>query len=174
MHRSREELEAGIDHIAASPPNAGRLEMIVARPAPGKRKVLNDAGLSVLTGLEGDNWAERGVPNPDMQVTLMNVRSLELIAGPRERWPLAGDNLIVDLDLSNDNLPPGSRLEVGGAEIEVTAEPHTGCAAFIERFGRDACVFVNTGPGRAMNLRGINARVIRDGRVAVGDLLRRL
>ena len=90
----------------------------------------------------------------------MNARAAALVAGDRERWPLAGDQLYVDLDLSGENLPPGTRLAIGSAVVEVTDEPHTGCKKFSARFGLDALEFVNSPEGRALNLRGINTRVV--------------
>ena len=104
----------------------------------------------------------------------MNARTAALVAGQRERWALAGDQLYVDLDLSETNLPAGTRLAVGQALIEITAKPHRGCSKFAARFGPDALRFVNTGPGRALNLRGRNARVLAGGVVRRGDLVRRL
>ena len=104
----------------------------------------------------------------------MSSRAAALVAGDRERWPLAGDQLYVDLDLSDENLPPGTRLALGSAVLEVTDEPHTGCKKFTARFGLDAMVFVNSPVGRALNLRGINARVVESGTVRVGDAVTKL
>jgi MOSC domain-containing protein YiiM len=150
--------------------------VVALDPARGERRMLERAGLSLAGGVEGDHWAqgchlatEDGKPHPDVQICIINVRVIALIAGERVNWAPAGDNLFLDMDLSPANLPPGTRLGLGAAELVVTAEPHNGCAQFIARYGRDACVFVNTGPGRANRLRGIYARVARDGVVAVGD-----
>ena len=127
-------------------------------------------------GLLGDTWGSRpssstpdGSPHPDKQLNVMNSRVIALIAVDRERWPLAGDQLFVDLDLSPANLPPGTRLALGSAVIEVTAPPHTGCQKFVERFGLDAMKFVNSPVGRELNLRGINAKVVQPGPIRVGD-----
>ena len=180
VHRARTELEHALDHIRASPQDAGELQMIVSRPAINKRDVLEEATLDTTFGLTGDSWGKRGSsrtrdgsPHPEMQLTLMNSRVVDLVSGDRARWPLAGDQLYVDLDLSAGNLPPGTRLTVGEAVIEVSTQPHTGCDKFVGRFGLDAMKFVNSPLGRQLNLRGINARVIRGGRVRVGDLLRK-
>ena len=117
---------------------------------------------------------EDGRPHPDVQVCIMNSRVIQLIARDRARWPLAGDNLFVDLELRPENLPPGTRLSVGSAVLEITAVPHNGCATFVEHFGRDAVRFVNSADGKARRLRGIYARVARDGEIAVGDRLKKI
>jgi MOSC domain-containing protein YiiM len=175
-HLTRDEIAAAMPHILASPKDRGRLEMIVRRPAKRQREVLASTPISLAEGVPGDHWnhgshvmTPDGRPHPDVQICMMNARILATIAGGRDRWPLAGDNLILDMDLSPDNLPPGTRLAIGSAVIEVTAEPHNGCNQFIELFGRDACVFVNTAEGKANRLRGIYARVVRDGTVSEGD-----
>ena len=178
--RTAEDLQAGLDYIRQSPLSEGTLELIVRRPAIGPREVLEEGQLDLTVGLIGDNWSVKastatpdGSPDPAGQITLMNARTAGLVAGQRERWALAGDQLYVDLDLSDANLPPGTRLAIGGAVIEITAKPHLGCAKFAARFGRDALRFVNTGPGRLLNLRGRNARVVVPGTIRRGDLIRR-
>jgi MOSC domain-containing protein YiiM len=104
----------------------------------------------------------------------MSSRAIALATGERDRWPLAGDQLYVDLDLSGENLPPGTRLALGTAVIEVTAEPHTGCKKFRARFGTETLELFNSPEGRALNLRGINTRVVESGVVRVGDVVRKL
>ena len=173
-----EELAAGLPEIRRSPRGEGTVELIVARPAKGERTILEEGLFDIENGLVGDTWIERpsrsmpdGLPHPDKQVTVMNARAVALMAQHRHRWALAGDQLYVDLDLSSENLPPGTTLSVGGIVLEVTAPPHTGCALFAERFGRPAFRFVNSEEGRALNLRGINAKVIRPGMVRRGDAI---
>lgn len=173
---SRDELENGLSHILQSPQARGRVELIVRRPAEDLREVLKEAQLDVVHGLIGDNWGQRGSrrtpdrsAHPDMQINLMNARVIELICPDRQRWPLAGDQLYVDLDLSEENLPPGTRLALGTALLEVTDQPHMGCAKFVERFGVDAHKFVNSPERRHLNLRGINAKVVQSGVVRCGD-----
>jgi MOSC domain-containing protein YiiM len=172
-----EQLEAGLDTIRQSPQDSGRVELIVRRPNAGEREVLEMAELDLAAGLMGDNWLERGSrkiadgsAHPDMQLTLMNSRAIALVARTKDRWPLAGDQLYVDMDLSEDNLPAGSKLRIGTAVIQVTAVPHTGCRFFAARFGPDATQFVNSREGKRLRLRGLNARVLQPGTVRVGDL----
>jgi MOSC domain-containing protein YiiM len=174
-HLSPDELAAGLPAIEASPPDNGVLEAIVIRPETGARRDLPSCQISLRGGVHGDRWALAGTaPDPDMQICIMNARAIALIARERTAWPAAGDNLFIDLDLSPENLPTGQRLAIGTAIIEVTAMPHAGCDKFIARFGRDACIFVNTGAGKALRLRGIYARVVQDGLLTVGDRVRKL
>lgn len=180
MFLSFAQLEAGLETIRNAPKESGRVELIVCRPATGARKVLEQAKLDCECGLVGDNWLAReqlktaaGRVNFETQINLMNARAIALIAGSRERWPLAGDQFFVDLDLSPDNLPPGTQLSLGEATLVVTAEPHLGCAKFKDRFGKDAALFVNSEQGKALNLRGINARVVKPGVVKTGDTIQK-
>ena len=181
-HLTLAELEAGLDEIIRhTPKDKGRLMMIVRRPSVGVREELDEAQLDLVEGLVGDTWRVRtskrtddGSAHPDMQINIMNWRVADLVAQGRGRWALAGDQLFIDLDLTDANLPPGTRLAIGSAEIEVTAEPHTGCGKFIERFGVDAAKFVNSKIGRELHLRGINAKVVKAGTIRVGDRARKI
>jgi MOSC domain-containing protein YiiM len=173
-HRTEAELVAALEEIRRSPTAQGSVDLIVRRPAENEREVLDEGMLDLDEGLLGDMWHRRGTPNPDAQLTLMNARAAEVIAGGRERRQLAGDQLYVDLDLSIENLPAGTRLSVGDAVVEVAAVPHTGCAKFSARFGTDALRFVNKSPGRELRLRGVNARVVTAGAVRVGDTITKL
>lgn len=175
-HVSRAELEGGLDSVRMSPGDTGQVELIVRRPAESEREILDAAELDVDVGLVGDNWSTRGSrstadgsAHPDLQITLMNARAASLIAGQDDRRALAGDQLFVDLDLSRENLPAGTRLMVGSATIEITDEPHLGCGKFAARFGVDALKFVNSEVGRELNLRGVNAKVVAGGSVRPGD-----
>lgn len=179
--RERKELDTLIPHILDAPKDAGPLRLIVIRPEHGLRETLKQARLSAAGGVEGDHWAKGcwkslpdGSPHPDVQICLMTARTIEAVAGPIENWAPAGDNLFVDMDLSPSNLPPGTRVALGDAEMTITAEPHNGCQSFIDRYGRDACLFVNTGRGKELRLRGIYARVTKDGTVRVDDQMRKL
>jgi MOSC domain-containing protein YiiM len=174
-------LEESLDHIRDAPVDGGTVELIVRRPAVDEREVMTEARLDIRGGLEGDTWRVRGSsrtsdggPDPEAQLTLVNARVAAAIAGERERWPLAGDQLFVDLDLSLANLPPGSRVQIGSAVIEFSASPHTGCAKFSARYGVDALKFVNSPTGRDLRLRGANCRVVVAGTVRPGDAIRKL
>jgi MOSC domain-containing protein YiiM len=180
MHRSAAELEAGLAHVRRSPRDQGTLELIVRRPAVGEREVLEAGRLDTEVGLVGDTWITRGSrrtpdggPHPGMQVTLVNARAIAVLAGTRESWPLAGDQLYVDFDLSDDSLPVGSTVSVGDAVLEVTGVPHTGCAKFRRHFGEAALRFVNSPVGRHLHLRGINTRVVEGGPIQRADPIRR-
>jgi hypothetical protein len=180
-HAPLAELEAGLPIVRRSPKEEGLLCMIVCRPAVGDREVLKEGKLDLLEGLVGDTWRMRrssrtanGSPHPDTQLTLMNVRVIALLAPEQEDWPPAGDQLFVDLDLSLDSLPPGTRLALGAAVIEVTAQPHTGCYKFRARYGSDALKFVNSPVGKQLRLRGMNAKVVQPGLIRTGDGIRKL
>jgi MOSC domain-containing protein YiiM len=167
--------EAGLDRVRGAPSEQGVLELIARRPAVGEREVVEEAELDVAGGLVGDSWSVRGKsPNPKTQVTLMNSRAAALIAGDRGRWPLAGDQLYVDLDLSGANLPSGTRLAIGSAIVEVTDVPHLGCGKFADRYGLQAREFVNSPDAVALNMRGINTRVVQGGTIRCGDPVRKL
>jgi hypothetical protein len=180
-HAPVEELDAGLVTIKAAPADGGRLELIVRRPAVGERDVLDEGELTQAEGLAGDTWNVRGSrrtddgsSHPDMQLNVMNARATALFARVPERWSLAGDQLYLDLDISVQNLPAGTRLAIGDAVIEITDQPHNGCAKFAEWFGADVLRFVNSPEGKALRLRGANARVVSPGRIRVGDDVRKL
>jgi MOSC domain-containing protein YiiM len=180
-HLTAEELEAGLDHIRRSPRDEGVLHLIVRRQAINEREVLEQAELDEIQGLVGDTWNRRrststpdGSPNIETQVTVMNSRVAALVAQEKDRWPLAGDQLYIDMDLSAENLPAGSRLALGSAVIEVTAPPHLGCRKFVARFGMEAMKFVNSPVGKDLRLRGVYFRVIQPGTVRAGDVARKI
>lgn len=181
MHLTVSRLEAALDHVRDSPSDVGRVELIVRRPAVDEREVLDEGTLDLDEGLVGDTWKSRGssrttdgAAHPDMQLNVINARLSSLVAVDPERRALAGDQLHLDLDLSQANLPPGTRLALGSAVIEVTEIPHSGCAKFRARFGADALRFVNSPVGRELRLRGLNAKVVIAGTVRQGDDVRKL
>jgi MOSC domain-containing protein YiiM len=179
LHLSRSRLEESLGYIRDSPRDHGLLVLLVRRPAVGTRELLAEGMLDPAAGLVGDNWLSRGSSatpdrsaDPQRQVTVMNARVAELVAGGTERMPLAGDQLYLDLDISVANLPGGSLLAVGDAVLEVSDVPHLGCAKFVDRFGTDAMRFVNSGVGRQLRLRGMNAKVVQPGIIRLGDRAR--
>ena len=181
MQLSTAELEAALGHLLGAPKDGGELQLIAVRPRPGERELPSEAQLDLVAGVVGDSWLTRGsrhTPDgsaiPEMQVTVMNARVAALVADGAADMALAGDQLYVDLDLSVDNLPVGSRLAIGEAVLEVTAPPHTGCKKFVARFGTDAMRFVNSRDGRAHRLRGMNTRVVVPGTVRLGDRCRKV
>lgn len=181
-HRTEAELHAHLPELLAAPTDVGTVELVVRRPAIGEREVLEVGELDPAVGLVGDTWSQRsskrtadGSPHPDMQLNVMGARIVGLVAADPQRRALAGDQLYLDLDLSHANLPAGTRLlfgddpEAPASVIEVTEQPHTGCAKFVERFGADAMRFVNGEVGRPLRLRGLSARVVQAGPVRAGD-----
>ena len=181
QHLPMDELEAGLETIRQSPKDAGVLELIVRRPRVGEREVLDEGELDLVEGLVGDNWRTRGSSrmddgsaHPDMQLNIMNARVIALVAQQRDRWQLAGDQLFLDMDLSADNVPPGTHVAIGSAVIAVTDQPHTGCQKFAARFGLEALKFISTLEGKALQLRGINAKVVQPGVIRVGDVAKKL
>lgn len=180
-HLSLAELEAGLDHIRQSPKDEGRVMLIVRRPDVDLRETVQIAELDLQVGLIGDNWKKRGnkstpdgSANINAQITIMNSRAIELLAQNEERWSLAGDQLFIDMDLSEENLPAGTRLEIGTAILEVTAQPHTGCNKFAARYGTDATRFVNSPEGKRLHLRGINTKIMQAGTIHTGDVVKKL
>jgi hypothetical protein len=177
VHVDADRLEAGLEHVIASPSDVGTVELVVRRPAEGEREILDEGVLDLDQGLVGDRWEPHPLGDDDgrlAQITLMNARVVDLVAGTRERWALAGDQLYVDFDIRRENLPPGTRIQIGTAVLEVTHVPHTGCAKFTARFGSDATRFINAKQNRELRLRGVNTRIVTPGTVRPGDAIRRL
>ena len=180
-HLTMEELEAALDHLREAPKDEGVIQLIVRRPDVDQREVLDQAEMDPLKGLIGDTWIVRksrrtpdGSPHPEMQINIMNARVTALVAQEKERWSLAGDQLYIDMDLSRQNLPAGTRLQIGSAVLEVSELPHTGCHKFVSRFGEDAMKFVNSPLGKELCLRGINAKVVQGGVVKVGQTAKKI
>jgi hypothetical protein len=176
------DLEASLDHLRAAPKETGSLEMIVRRPDVGLRELLEEGVLDEAEGLVGDNWLSRATSRAitegrhlDAMITVMSARMVGLLGDTADARALAGDQLYVDLDISHENLPAGSRIALGrDAVLEVTAKPHAGCKKFLARFGEDALAFVNGDVGSGLRLRGLNARVVQGGVIRSGDVVRRI
>jgi hypothetical protein len=180
LYVPRESLDPHLPALRALSTKQGTLELIVVRPAEGERELPETAELTLEEGLAGDRWRasarthEDGRVSRENQLTIASTRLLELIAEP-ERWPLSGDNLLVDMGLDMESLPVGSRLAIGETVIvQISKVPHTGCAKFSARFGSDALKFINSSEGRELRLRGVNAHVIVPGTVSTGDAVRRI
>jgi len=178
MHRTTAELDSLMKGILDAPQDAGPVEMIVRRPVEDEREVIDSAELTKAEGLVGDDWKSRVGDDEDAfretQLTLMNARVVDAVAVSRDRWPLAGDQIYVDMDISKENLPPGIRLGLGGAVIEISEQPHTGCAKFSGRFGKEALRWANVGEGRDRRFRGVYAFVVEEGSIKVGDKVTKL
>ena len=175
------DLDGRTDEVRAAPRDAGRVELIVRRPGPDRREVLSEATLDPERGLVGDDWLRRGSrstsdgsADPEAQLTIMSTRVLAAIAPDRSLWPLAGDQVCADLDLSLEHMPPGTRLAIGDAEVVVTAKPHTGCSKFGARFGQDALDWMSSAAGKELRLRGVYVRIVRGALIRTGDTVRKI
>lgn len=168
-----EQIEAELSDVLASSQDRGKLEAIVIRPEQNQREHREAVYLSPEGGVEGDRWST-SEGDRRAQVSLMNARLLRLIARDEERMSLAGDNLIVDLDLSETNIRAGQKLMIGEALLEVTDLAHTGCDKFAERFGPDAVRYINATERKSLHLRGLYARVLKAGTVRVGDVVQKV
>lgn len=180
-HVSMSLLESGLDDIRNAPKDDGVVRLIVCRPKIETRKILDVVELDKEIGMMGDNWSDRGSSStPDnssdieAQLTIMNSRVISLMTGSDEQWELAGDQLYIDMDISRNNLAPGTQIKIGSAVIEVSKKPHTGCKKFSNRFGVDALKFVSTPLGKELCLRGINTRIVESGIVKTGDVVKKI
>ncbi|MEO0471260.1 MAG: MOSC domain-containing protein [Bacteroidota bacterium] len=175
--RNQEDIQGQMEHILASPKQAGTVNMLVIRPDTDARKIVSNCHFSFAEGMAGDRWFQtkaEGDPERSSQITLMNARMLSFIASDDDHKALAGDNLVVDFDLTEDNLLPGDKIQVGEVVFEVTDRLHKGCKKFAERFGPEALKFINTVERRPLHLRGIYVRVAEAGTVQVGDSINKL
>jgi MOSC domain-containing protein YiiM len=164
------ELEKGLAQLAP-PRDLGELGLIVSRCDNGVRETPERVILTPAGGVPGDAWLRDAPDKIDAQIAMMRVDVARLIANGQP-LTLPGDNLLVDLDLSAENLPPGTRLELGEAILEVTPEPHNGCLKFRQRFGKDALQLTAQPTHRQLRLRGIYVKVVESGEVAVGGPIR--
>ncbi len=177
-YAAQSDIDRRMDWVLNAPRDKGRVKLIVVRPQTNQRTMLEQVLFSREAGVTGDNWQQHcwkkcddGKADPSVQVAIMNARMIEVLAGHKNNWPLAGDQLFVDFDLGINNLSPGDQLQVGGAVLEITAEPHRGCGKFKKRFGETALQYVNSAQGDAHRLRGIYATIISNGDVSIGDTI---
>ncbi len=181
LYSTLAELEAALPEIRQAPKDEGRLVLIVRRPGEEQREALDEARLELDEGLVGDGWRARGSKrtadgsaHPEMQIAIMGARAIGVIAREKERWALAGDQLFLDMDLGTGNLPPGTRLAIGSAVLEITPYPHRGCKKFLARFGHDAMALLGSPAGTELRLRGVYARVVVPGTIRTGDAARKI
>ena len=174
--RTFDELEALWSAAPPPPRERGSVRLLCVRRAPSEHETPESVEVTVSEGLVGDRWSRATAhdPDPDSQVTLMMAGVAELVAAAEQPLHEAGDNILVDYDISVDNLPVGSRLRIGEAVLEVSATPHTGCSKFSGRFGQDALRWVNWRYWRERRLRGVNCRVVSGGTVRLGDAVERI
>lgn len=158
--------------LQASPKDEGRVVRCVVRPAHDRRETPAAIRVSPERGVEFDRWDSDAARRPGNQVSLINVHVLRSLAGTEERMPLSGDNLQVDLELSESNLPVGTRLSIGSALLEVSADPHRPCKKFHQRFGASAVKKVVRASKKGRRGRGLLATVLRAGEIRVGDTIR--
>ena len=175
------EIETRLNWVLASPNDSGHVTTLVVRPAVNQREMPGKAMFSPQLGVACDNWSTScwkklpdGKSDPEVQVAIMNARMIEVLTKDNTLWPLAGDQLFVDFDLSVANLKTGDQLQVGAAVLEITAESHQGCNKFKQRFGENALAFVNSTLGDAHRLRGVYAKIISAGEVCVDDTMTKI
>jgi hypothetical protein len=172
-HLTTKEIKEGLDEIRQSPKDDGVLKLIVRRASENEREVIETGQLDIKEGLVGDNWFTDD-KNIEAQIAVMNSRTIKLLAQDENRWQLAGDQLYIDFDLTDENLPAGTQLQIGSAIVEVTPKPHNGCIKFVERFGLDAMKFVNSSIGKHLHMRGIYAKVVQSGLIRTGDTVKKI
>jgi hypothetical protein len=166
-HRSLVEIIAGFEALPPPPKDRGRLSLIVRRYPDGHREILSSTRLTPEEGVPGDGWNRRPPRKIDAQLAVIRIDIAELLAG-EQSVTLVGDQLFVDLNISSENLPTGTRLRVGNAEVEMTPEPHNGCLKFKDRFGQEALDFVNAKATRDQNRRGVYWKVVKAGEITDG------
>jgi MOSC domain-containing protein YiiM len=172
LMRTMDQLEAAWTSEPPAPRDDGSVRLICVRKGGGIHETPGEIEITAHHGLQGDRWSQRDPhadPDGATAVTLMNVFVAELVGDGEQPLDAAGDNLLIDLDIGTDALPPGSRLTIGEAVLRVSEQPHTGCSTFRDKFGLDALRWVSTPDGRARRLRGVNCSVVRAGIVRVGD-----
>ena len=169
--RSLADLEQMLRTMPPSGEDVGHVALVMRRCEGGRRETLDSVVLAPDLGVAGDAWSRDEQRSPDMQIAVMEKGVAEMIANGQP-LTLFGDCLVLDLDLSAGNLSPGSRLQIGGAVLEVTPKPHNGCRKFLARFGEGALHLVSMPTLRHRNLRGVYMRVEVAGEVKPRDLVK--
>ena len=180
-HATRDELDAAIPHILAAPKDGAAIEILCLRPERGQRRFVDEIEVTRAQGIPGERWAtqpwlrlEDGRPHPGIQVCVISRRVLDLVWRDREATPHPGDTFVVDMDLSEANLPAGQLLRAGSAVLRVSEVFNDACVKWKVRYGEAAKDWV-TAPGHpALRLRGILCSVERDGRIRNGDRLSKI
>lgn len=154
----------------------GRVIQVCVRPEMDQRAFPEVLQLSPDRGAIGDRWERRtwkylpdGRPDPRVQVALMNIRMLEFVQSLTGSRHHPGDTLIVDFDLSEDNLPTGAHLQIGSAVVEISNVVNDACAKFARHYGEDVFAWFRDSSRRAWRLRGAFGRVVVEGEVRAGD-----
>lgn len=164
--------DAWFNALPRSPKERGSVHALVLRTGPGQRATPEQVELVAGGGVVGDAWKTHAHSEPGNEVALMNVHVLRAVCeGDESRMALAGDNLLVDLDLSEANLPPGTLLEIGSAVLRISESPHRPCKKFVERFGATAAKRVARANRIGRRGRGVLCTVERAGCVRRGDAI---
>jgi hypothetical protein len=163
--RLLEDLERMLESLLPAPTDQGQVRLVVMKGQGGRRETPERIFLNPIAKAPGEAGDDQ---EDEDQLAIMQHGVADLIANGQP-LPLFGDNLFLDLDLSLENLPPGSQLRVGKAILQVTPLPHNGCSKFRGRFGDNALRFVSKKELRHRNLRGIYMRVLEGGEVGPGD-----
>lgn len=178
---TRAELDRAWPDIMAAPKDGAAIEMLCLRPAMGERRFVDEIHVTREEGIPGERWLTQpwmrlpgGQPDPAIQVSFLQRRVLDLVWRDREGTPHPGDTFVVDMDLSEANLPAGSLLQVGSAVLEVSTVFNNACAKWKKRYGDDALDWVRAYENKEFRPRGVLAKVHRDGVFRAGDRLTRI
>jgi MOSC domain-containing protein YiiM len=161
------------DNLPASPRDVGRVHACVLRTGEGQRELPDSVEIVSGKGLAGDHWGCYEYDEAQNEVSLINVHVVQSLAhGDPRKAALSGDNFQVDLDLSIENLPVGTVLTLGDAQLRISEIEHRPCVKFVERFGARAAKRVARANRRGLRGRGVLCEVVRDGMVRVDDEIR--
>lgn len=173
---SRAECDAALPHILAAPRDGAAIDSLCFRPAYGERRFPDQLHLTVAGGIADERWLKApwltlpdGSPDPRIQVSILPRRVMDLCWRDRDTTVHPGDTMVADLDMSEANLPAGTRLRVGSAVLEVSDKFNTGCAKWRDRYGADSLAWINHKPNRPLRLRGVLCRIVQDGVINASD-----